>query len=74
MCRINYMYFNMLPAGMFFCVQEELGIPQLIDPTDLVKNPDQLAVMTYVSYFRHKVRVIDALCFFLHADRQRTHT
>jgi len=32
---------------------EEFQIPQLIDSEDMLDSPDELSVMTYVSYFRH---------------------
>ena len=34
--------------------EENLGIPQVMQPKDLaVEKPDELSVMTYISYFRH---------------------
>lgn len=32
--------------------ESELDIPALVEPTDVVQNPDDLSMMTYVSYFR----------------------
>jgi len=32
--------------------EKEYSIPQLLDAVDLVNNPDELSLMTYISYFR----------------------
>jgi len=32
--------------------EKEYSIPQLLDAIDLVNNPDELSLMTYISYFR----------------------
>jgi filamin len=32
--------------------EQEYQIPQLLDAADLVNNPDELSLMTYISYFR----------------------
>jgi len=32
--------------------EREYSIPQLLDAVDLVNNPDELSLMTYISYFR----------------------
>jgi filamin len=32
--------------------EEAYGIPKLLDADDLVNNPEELSVMTYISYFR----------------------
>jgi Ca2+-binding EF-hand superfamily protein len=32
--------------------EEELGIPMIIEPVDVVNNPEELSMMTYISYFR----------------------
>ncbi len=41
-------------ALSFDIAEEHFGIPQLLDPRDLVEGkPDELSVMTYVSEFFH---------------------
>lgn len=35
--------------------EEELGIPMIVDPVDVVNNPEELSMMTYFSYFRDYV-------------------
>lgn len=38
----------------FSLAEEHFGIPQLLDPRDLVDSkPDELSVMTYISEFFH---------------------
>ena len=32
--------------------EEELDIPEIIDPEDITETPEELSVMTYISYFR----------------------
>lgn len=32
--------------------KDNMGIPDLVDAEDMVKNPDELSQMTYISYFR----------------------
>jgi filamin len=32
--------------------EEELGIPMIVDPEDIINNPEELSMMTYISYFR----------------------
>eukprot|EP01126_Amoeba_proteus_P002729 TRINITY_DN10875_c0_g1_i5.p1 TRINITY_DN10875_c0_g1~~TRINITY_DN10875_c0_g1_i5.p1 ORF type:complete len:627 (-),score=128.39 TRINITY_DN10875_c0_g1_i5:614-2494(-) len=32
--------------------QELFGFPQVLDAVDVIENPDELSIMTYVSYFR----------------------
>lgn len=32
--------------------QSEFNIPKIMDPQDMVSLPDELSIMTYVSYFR----------------------
>jgi hypothetical protein len=31
---------------------EKMGIPAVLDPVDMVNNPDELSNMTYISYYR----------------------
>ena len=35
--------------------QDLFGIPQILDPYDLVTIPDDLSIMTYLSYYRDYV-------------------
>jgi len=46
--------------------KNNMGIPQIIDPDDLAHNPDQLAIMTYVSYFKEYAHQ-----YGLRVDQQR---
>jgi hypothetical protein len=39
--------------GKLIILRESLGIPPLIDATDMIKQPDDLSLMAYISYFRH---------------------
>jgi tryptophanyl-tRNA synthetase len=41
----------------FAIADDEFKIPKLLDATDM-DNPDELSVMTYVSYFRQKDKVL----------------
>jgi len=38
--------------GAITLAEEKLGIPRVLDAVDLVNNPDELATMTYLSYYR----------------------
>ena len=42
----------------FDTCEEKMKIPKVIDPSDMVENPDEHANMTYISYFRDYVRII----------------
>lgn len=41
----------------FEIAEQKLDIPQLLDADLLVENPDDLSIMTYISYFRNKDKV-----------------
>jgi len=32
--------------------KENMGIPEILDPEDMVHHPDKFSIMTYISYFR----------------------
>lgn len=32
--------------------KDNMGIPIIVDAADMVNSPDELAMMTYISYFR----------------------
>lgn len=32
--------------------EEEMGIPMIVDPEDIINHPEELSMMTYISYFR----------------------
>ena len=36
----------------FQAAEEKMHIPQILDPADMVENPDEHSNMTYISYFR----------------------
>jgi len=38
-----------------FAAAEKLGVPQLLDPDDVLARPDEQSILTYVSTFRSKV-------------------
>ena len=35
--------------------EQKFGIPRVMDASDLVERPDANSVMTYLTYFQHKV-------------------
>jgi len=41
--------------------QSDFNIPKIMDPQDLVNYPDELSIMTYVSYFRDYAALQDQL-------------
>jgi hypothetical protein len=48
----------------FSLAEEHFGIPQLLDPRDLVDSkPDELSVMTYISEFFHVYMNIERVRF-----------
>ena len=38
-----------------FAAAEKLGVPQLLDPDDVLQRPDEQSILTYLSTFRSKV-------------------
>jgi len=38
-----------------FAAAEKLGVPQLLDPDDVLARPDEQSILTYISTFRSKV-------------------
>jgi len=45
-------------STVFTIAESELGIPSLLDPTDMAecKSPDRLSILTYLSEFYHKFK------------------
>ena len=41
-------------AQAFDVAEKNLHIPQLLDPDLVISSPDDLSIMTYISYFRDK--------------------
>jgi filamin len=55
--------------------QSEFNIPKIMDPADMVSYPDELSIMTYVSYFRDYATMLeqrDAENLKLEEERRRT--
>jgi filamin len=55
--------------------QSDFNIPKIMDPADLVNYPDELSIMTYVSYFRDyavQMEQRDAESLKLEEERRRT--
>ncbi|XP_031572680.1 alpha-actinin-like protein 1 [Actinia tenebrosa] len=40
----------------FAVAERELGIPPLVDVTDVAETPEELSILTYVSLFYHKFK------------------
>lgn len=55
--------------------QSDFNIPKIMDPSDIVSYPDELSIMTYVSYFRDYANMIeqrDAENLKLEEERRKT--
>lgn len=45
-------------AAAFDTACDKFQIPKVLDPEDTVSDPDDLSVMTYVSYYRYNITYV----------------